>query len=240
MRIASWNVRGLRDDSRLLTEVLLAERPDVLCLQEAPLGWRVGSPAAPLGGSVRPGRWRRQAANRETALLASPSVEVLAAGDLALPYPRGRPPRAAAWAEVARPGLRVAVMSVHLGLAAVERVEQAAVVRAWTAQGAGSPVVIAGDLNERPTDPAGRVLAGGLQDAGAGEAAPTFPARSPARRIDAVLVDPRLRVVACRTLAGYERATDHCPLIVDLEPLRLRGRVRWRSSRGRAPGPAAP
>ena len=40
MRIATWNVRGLRDDSRLLTEVLLAERPDVLCLQEAPLGWR--------------------------------------------------------------------------------------------------------------------------------------------------------------------------------------------------------
>jgi exonuclease III len=40
----------------------------------------------------------------------------------------------------------------------------------------------------------------------------------PARRIDAVLVDPQLRVVACRTLMGYGRGTDHCPVIVDLEP----------------------
>jgi endonuclease/exonuclease/phosphatase family metal-dependent hydrolase len=84
--------------------------------------------------------------------------------------------------------------------------------------GSGTPLVIAGDLNERPTERAGRVLANGPHDAGEADDAPTFPARQPRRRIDAVLVDPRLRVVACRTLTGYARATDHCPVIVDLEP----------------------
>jgi endonuclease/exonuclease/phosphatase family metal-dependent hydrolase len=159
-----------------------------------------------------------QAANRETALLVAPGVEVQAVGDLRLPHPPGRIPRAAAWAEVAVVGERVTVVSAHLGLDPAERLEQADVVRQAATQWPDAPLVIAGDLNEQPTEPAGRVLAEGLKDAGAVEDAPTFPARSPTRRIDAVLVDPRLRVVACRTLTGYERATDHCPVIVDLEP----------------------
>ena len=217
VRIATWNVRGLRDDARLLTELLLDERPDVLCVQEAPLGW---------GSGARLRRWAdrcglrvaARAANRETALLLSPRVEVVAAGDLDLPFTAGRPPRAAAWAEVALGNSRALVVSVHLGLDASERLAQAGVVRAWIAQGSGSPLVVAGDLNERLTEPAGRVLAEGLRDVGEADDAPTFPARQPRRRIDAVLVDPRLRVVACRTITGYARATDHCPVIVDLEP----------------------
>ena len=159
-----------------------------------------------------------QAANRETALLVSPHVEVVAAGSLALPFTPGRTPRAAVWADVVAGGLRVTVAGVHLGLAPAERLQQAHAVRQATRRWSDAPLVIAGDLNERPTEPADLVLAEGLQDAGAAEGVPTFPARSPTRRIDAVLVDPRLRVVACRTLTGYARATDHCPVIVDLEP----------------------
>ena len=217
MRIATWNVRGLRDDTRLLTEVLLAARPEVLCLQEAPLGWRSA-------GRLR--RWAdgcglavaAQAANRETALLVSPQVEVVDAGDLDLPFTAGRPPRAAAWAEVEVAGQRATVMSVHLGLDPGERLDQAMVLRSAAAKWSGLPLIIAGDLNERLTGPAARVAAEGLQDAGAAENAPTFPARQPTRRIDAVLVDPRLRVISCRTFTGLDRATDHCPVIVDLEP----------------------
>lgn len=217
MRIATWNVRGLRDDARLLTEVLLAERPDLLCLQEAPRGWRSGTRLR--GWADRAGlRVAVQAANRETALLIAPGAAVAAAGDRPLPYPRGRTPRAAAWAEVEVAGLRATVVSVHLGLDASERLAQAGVVRERIARGPGTPLVIAGDLNERPMEPAARVLADGLVDAGGAQDAPTFPARQPSRRIDAILVDPRLRVVACRTLTGYERGTDHCPVIVDLEP----------------------
>jgi endonuclease/exonuclease/phosphatase family metal-dependent hydrolase len=115
-------------------------------------------------------------------------------------------------------GRRAAVVSVHLGLSAAERLEQARVLRPALAQWSDGPWVVAGDLNEQPGAPAFQVLAEGFQDAGAVLGKPTFPARGPTRRIDAVLVDPRLRVASCRTLTGLARATDHCPVIVDLEP----------------------
>ena len=202
---------------RLLAEVLLAERPDVLCLQEAPRVWRSGT---------RLRRWADRAGMRVRRSGGQPgdcaaglaSGRGARRGDLDLPYPAGRTPRAAAWAQVDVAGLRATVVSVHLGLGAAERLEQAHVVRQATMRWPDQPLVIAGDLNERPTEHAFRVLAEGMQDAGAAEDAPTFPARGASQAHRRVLVDPRLRVVSCRTLDGLERATDHCPVIVDLAP----------------------
>ena len=40
IRIISWNVHGLRDDTRALARIVRELDPDVMCVQEAPKFWR--------------------------------------------------------------------------------------------------------------------------------------------------------------------------------------------------------
>ncbi|NAZ87703.1 endonuclease/exonuclease/phosphatase family protein [Kineococcus indalonis] len=236
LRLATLNVRELLDDGRVLREVLRAVDADVVCLQEVPThpfaGHRLGDLAADVGLWV-------VASGREgagTAVLTAPRVDVRAGAVRALPTPRwrGRRPvrrRGTAEAVVRVPweggwSREVLVRSVHLGLEEGERLEHAGLLLPGTdpagpcAPWAGAPLVVAGDLNEGPDGPARGVLRGGLTDAAqaVGTGFPTFPARAPRRRIDAVLTDPRLTVTAVRTPA-VERAadaTDHLAVVADL------------------------
>jgi endonuclease/exonuclease/phosphatase family metal-dependent hydrolase len=81
-----------------------------------------------------------------------------------------------------------------------------------------APVVLAGDLNETPGGGAWRMLADGLVDGGAADNEPTFPAREPGRRIDAILSDPRITVAGWRVVGTdtARRASDHLPVVADL------------------------
>jgi endonuclease/exonuclease/phosphatase family metal-dependent hydrolase len=74
-----------------------------------------------------------------------------------------------------------------------------------------------GDLNEEPGGPTWARLTSGLVDAVAAPR-PTFTARRPRRRLDAVLVSPGLRVTgsAVRRDDVTRRASDHLPVVVDL------------------------
>jgi len=238
LRVATLNVRELKDDGRALRRVLAALDADVVCLQEVPThpfaGHRLGDLAADAGLWVA-------ASGTEgagTAVLAASRVDVRAGQVRALPTPRfrGRRPvrrRGCAEAVVRVPvgegwSREVLVRSVHLGLEEGERERHAATLTP-TAPLPGpcspwreAPLVLAGDLNEGPDGAARRRLGTVLVDAAeaVGAEFATFPARAPRHRIDLVLVDPRLDVAAVATpvLAAGDAAaaTDHLAVVADL------------------------
>ncbi|WP_337059623.1 endonuclease/exonuclease/phosphatase family protein [Kineococcus sp. G2] len=236
LRVATCNVRELLDDGRALREVLRASGADVVCLQEVPTHplarHRLGDLATGADLQVV----ADGPAGAGTAVLVAPRVDVRATAVRALPTAsrrRWRPVRrrGAAEAVVRVPGpagwsAEVLVRSVHLGLDAAERVEHAlrlvppAPPAPACAPWADAPLVVAGDLNEGPGGAARAVLTARLADAAevAGAAFATFPARSPRRRIDVVLADPRLLPAAVTTppVAVAARATDHLAVVADL------------------------
>ena len=128
--------------------------------------------------------------------------------------------RGYAVAEVVVPGGgRVVVVSVHLGLRADERVSHTEALLGRV-DPRGAHLVVAGDLNEDESGPAyGRLVGGGGLRAVSPER-PTFPARSPRRRLDLVLASAGLRVLPHRQVAlpagVFAAASDHVPTWVDL------------------------
>jgi endonuclease/exonuclease/phosphatase family metal-dependent hydrolase len=214
LRVATWNLRQVKDDRAAVVDVLRALEADVVAVQEPPRG--------PAGRS----RLRRLAHDaglevavagggaRTTALLVRPGLPVHGARSQRLAWRPGRTRRGVAYAEVA--GIRV--LSVHLGLSEAERrrhlVRLGHLVRSTTSGG----VVVAGDLNEEPGGPTRRALALHLRDATAA-VGPTFPTRRPHRRLDAVLVSPGLRVSGARRVQDERTrvASDHLPVVVDVE-----------------------
>lgn len=112
----------------------------------------------------------------------------------------------------------VDVCSTHLDYRpdpAVRRTQVAdmlAIVRTLT-----NPVVLMGDLNAPPDAPELRPLFEALDDAwqGRDDVGGTYPAAAPSRRIDYVLVSPRLRVRRAQVITT--NASDHLPVVADLE-----------------------
>ena len=220
LRVLAYKVRSLRDDARAVAEVIKFCRPDVVCIQEAPRLFRWRAKCAALAresGLVVVTGGRPAGA---MLLLAALRVRVETSRDLLLSKTPGLHQRGLAVAVVAVPGLRVTVAAMHLGLDAAERRRHVDEVLAELAR-FDAPVILAGDVNEEPTEPAWRVLADRCQDgfavapAGGG---PTFPAGAPSRRIDGIFVDPRLEVLSCAVpdVAGVEGASDHRPILAVL------------------------
>ncbi|MBP2702457.1 endonuclease/exonuclease/phosphatase family protein [Microbispora sp. RL4-1S] len=228
LRVASYNVRGLRDDRAALIRVVAAARPDVLCVQEAPrfASWRAR---------------RRRLAHRAgmtvaaggraggVAVFAGPAVRVLHGSGHPLRRYAGLEWRAAAVAVVEKEGARYAVCCAHLDLVAGARLRHATEVVAvldGTARVFGAAPVLAADVNEEPDGPAWRYLARRWADCFA--VAPrgdgrTFPAARPSMRIDGVFAGPGLEVLSCGGVAGVPAAdlaaaSDHLPVIADLRP----------------------
>jgi endonuclease/exonuclease/phosphatase family metal-dependent hydrolase len=229
LRLVSYNVHDLRDDRDAVAHVLRSLRCDVACLQEVPRRWfeapRVRRLARECGLHWASGG----RASGGTAVLVGRRPDVVAAGAFPLPV-RGllTRHRGAATATVVLAGGYLTAVSVHLPLRPDERVTHARIIRARmaaTPPAAGPPtsLVIAGDLNEPPGGPAWQVLAGGMTDAvatGDREAAPTFTARRPRQRIDAVLAGPGVGVSSVPVPdVGVEDlllASDHLPVVADL------------------------
>lgn len=227
----SYNVKGLQQDGRAVAEVVRAERPDVLAVQEPPRGplgrWRLHRFARRTGlRVVVSGRGART-----TALLAAPGLAVTHAHAVALPWQAGTVRRGVAVARVEG----VVVVAVHLSLDRAERLRHLDVLDAHLAR-AQRPLVLVGDVNEPPGGPTwqrllggGAAGAGGVAGAQAGLAGlldswpdgpPTYPAVDPRHRIDVVLHDAGLHVagVHVRDDVLVHRASDHRPLVVDLVP----------------------
>jgi endonuclease/exonuclease/phosphatase family metal-dependent hydrolase len=126
---------------------------------------------------------------------------------------------------------RVNVIVTHLGLTPDQRTVQvrelAEQVAHWADAG---PTLVVGDFNCEPDAPELSPLRERLRDACAargvaGEDRFTFPSGSRGARtsdgwrgaIDYVWVSPDLSVLSARVLADESRASDHQPLVVDLE-----------------------
>jgi len=217
MRVLSWNVHGLRDDTRALARIVRELDPDVMCVQEAPKFWRWRAKVAALarecgliyvaGGGTTGG----------TTLLVHLRVDVERSTELALSrYRLGWPDRGVAAAVVRKTGARLAVASLHLPLPETQRLDHVdRALDVLKAEGDGD-LFAAGDLNERPGHGTwNRLEERGLRDLGP-DSGPTFPAAGPEKRIDAAFATERIELVDYRVvdLPGVEHASDHRPVLI--------------------------
>lgn len=117
------------------------------------------------------------------------------------------------------------IMNVHLGLSGVERrwqVRKLLTTRPLRSLDRGSRIVVAGDTN----DWSGALPRGQLRQAGfrcttgyGANATRTFPAWGPVSALDRVFIRGGVTCMHhfCSRLALAKRASDHLPVIVDLE-----------------------
>ena len=215
LRVLSWNVRGLRDDTRTLARIVRDLDPDVMCVQEAPKYLRWRSKCAALARDCGLLYVTGGGSTGGSALLASLRVDVKRSAEVCLSRQWGWPARGVAAAVVAKGGTELVVASIHLPLDRRERLDQVPRV-VGICQAAGlAHVLAAGDINERPGHAAWQALHDhGLRDLGPGTG-PTYPARRPTKRIDGVVGSEGLEVLDYRVVddAGVERASDHRPVL---------------------------
>lgn len=236
----TYNVHGCvgidgRRSAERIAEVIGEHGPDVVAMQELDVGrhrserenqperiahelgmTHLFSSACAMGGG-----------EYGNAILSRHPIELVKAACLPpLEQIDGRETRGALWVTVRTSDAAVHVLTTHLGLDRTERAVQADTLRGadWLGHpSCQAPVVVTGDLNARPGSPPYRRLRGDLLDVQ--EAVPdlrprrTWPAMLPMMRIDHVFVSPSVAV------GGFEVpsdrltrvASDHLPLIVDLE-----------------------
>ncbi|MFA1547483.1 endonuclease/exonuclease/phosphatase family protein [Actinomadura chokoriensis] len=225
VRLQTYNVRSLRDDAAAVARVVRGNAPDVLCLQEVPRfrAWRLRRRRLAHACGMRIAAGRRACG---LAVLTGPRVRRTAREFHLLTPDPGLHRRALAIAVLEVGGARLIAASTHLDLRPEPRLRHVHEILARLDRARAryaAPVVLAGDFNEEPGGEAWSLLADHFQDAC--EAAPTgeeptFPARGPTRRIDAVFADPAVRVTACGVppdeTGDYARATDHRPVLADL------------------------
>lgn len=213
MRVMSYNVKGLDIGTDALVEVIRDADPDVLGLQEPPRGVHGRRRLAEVADRTGLRVLVAHGPSRTTALLLRRGTPVDAARGQALPWRPGQVPRGYC---VARTG-GVTLAVVHLPLGARERLAHLDRVLLDLVTEPG-PYLVMGDLNEEPGGPTWARLTSGLVDA-VGSPVPTFTARRPRRRLDAVLVSPGLRVTGSvvRRDDVTRRASDHLPVVVDLD-----------------------
>jgi endonuclease/exonuclease/phosphatase family metal-dependent hydrolase len=229
LRVAAYNIRhGEGMDRTLdldrLAEVIRALDADVVTLQEVDRQTertgrvdQVGVLAQRLGYSGFHGAHRPyQGGAYGNAVLTR--LPVRATRTHAIPPASGS---ALAVHEVAVdvPGLGpVSVVSVHLAGSVEERLEQADSITSFFAD-ATHPVILAGDFNGRPDDPAVERFAGVWRVLPKSGDPYTYPADAPDREIDFVMVRPpdAFELVEHRVVPEAV-ASDHRPLLATLRP----------------------
>jgi endonuclease/exonuclease/phosphatase family metal-dependent hydrolase len=242
----TYNVHGCigsggRDTTREVAEVVASCEPDVVALQEleAPT-WKLDQDdasydgphhardiARPLGMQVLFCRtFARGAGHYGHALLTRKPVRLVKSGTLPLSSSPRSEPRGALWAVVSLGDVDVQVLSTHLGVRRFERAAQSRVLLGGDWIGHPDfrpPGVVCGDFNALPVASTYRRFAARLLDAHLAapriRPRPTFPARFPLLRLDHVFVTTRVHVRRAWVPRSHtsRHASDHLPLIVDLE-----------------------
>ncbi|HEY7901643.1 MAG TPA: endonuclease/exonuclease/phosphatase family protein [Caulobacteraceae bacterium] len=241
-RILSYNVhRCVGLDRRLdvgrIADVIAAEAPDIVALQEVDVGRartagvdQAHSLARRLGMASRfNAALKVEEEQYGDAILTARPERLVKAGPLP-GYPRmpRLEPRGALWVAIELgDGRRVQVINTHLGLVPREQQIQAACLAGETWIGAveaGAALIVLGDFNATQRTLAHRILtrrlanAHGLRPAGQPRAA-TFPASLPMLRIDHAFVSEAVSVRSVRVGAAPQAryASDHLPLVIDFE-----------------------
>jgi len=245
-RIVTYNVhRCVGTDRRLdvgrVAEVIAAQAPDIVALQEVDVG------RARTGG-VDQAHKLAQRLGMAFHFNAALQVEEELYGDAILttlperlvkagPLPGYRPipqlePRGALWLEIEVGGKKLQVLNTHLGLAPREQQLQAAALAGdeWLESAERrDPLILLGDFNATAAAKAYRILAAKLTDAyrapglrsggrRRGRIA-TFPSALPMLRIDHVFISDGMRItnLAVADTPRARLASDHLPLMVDFE-----------------------
>lgn len=233
LRLLSYNIRSLRDDAAAVAAVIRACEPDVVAIQEAPRFFRWRSKRAAL---ARTSGLLVATADRPAGLMlmTSLAVQVKSTSFALLPRTPKLHQRGVCSATVSLRGSQWTVASVHLSLDADER--QRHLDPLWDALGTpAAPLVVAGDVNERPSGAVWKQLADRLRDAyvvAPDGPAETYSSRRPHKRIDGVFVDPAIEVVGCHAVhsvdgldsagepgvdaATLAAASDHLPVLAVL------------------------
>jgi endonuclease/exonuclease/phosphatase family metal-dependent hydrolase len=238
VRILTYNVhRCIGVDRRLdigrVAEVIAAQSPDIVALQELDVGRaRTGGVDQAHRLALRLGMaFHFNAALRVEeelygdAILTALPERLIKAG----PVP-GHPrfsrlePRGALWVAVEVGGVEMQVINTHLGLLPREQQIQAVALAGedWLGSAArGAPLMLVGDFNATARTLVYRTFAARLTEARRAarlsRPAPTFPSSMPILAIDHVFVSANVVVEAVRTpLDPLSRvASDHLPLVVD-------------------------
>ncbi|MFO7767802.1 MAG: endonuclease/exonuclease/phosphatase family protein [bacterium] len=235
LRILTYNIHhgegtdGIIDLERI-ARVIGEASPDAAVLQEVDAGTeRAGGAdqAARIGDLLGwehafAGAMPYQGGSYGEALLSPhPFVRV---GFHPLPHLPHHEPRTVILGEIlsASDGPPILLAGTHLDHTrdGADRLAQARETRRFLERGGGGrPMVLAGDLNAVPGSAVLAVFAEGWKDAGA-RAGATFPSGAPSRRIDYVLAAPAERwVVADAVVLDEPVASDHAPLLVELQYL---------------------
>ncbi|MEU6124319.1 endonuclease/exonuclease/phosphatase family protein [Streptomyces sp. NPDC047123] len=227
VRVLSYNIRSMRDDTAALARVISACTPDLVLIQEAPRFFRWRKKLARLARAADLVILSGGGSAAGPALLCSLRATVERTEDVLLPLTPGLHRRGFATAVVRFGGARIGVLSCHLSLQTGERYAQGGLLLDRLA-GMGVPHAVAGgDLNERPGGRTFERLAGALQDGWA--VAPwggeyTSEADTPRQRIDALFATEGVEVLGCGVPLGLpgvsgddlRAATDHLPVLAAL------------------------
>jgi len=236
VRILTYNVhRCVGTDRRLdvarVAEVIAAQAPDIVALQELDVGRaRTGGVdqahrlAQRLGMAFHfNAAFRVEEELYGDAILTTLPERLVKAGPIPT-HPRFSrlEPRGALWISVSVAGGELQVINTHLGLVPREQRRQAAALAGddWLG-GAARPLILVGDMNATARAGAYRTFANRLVEsrraARLSRSAPTFPSTFPVLAIDHVFVSEGVVVEAVRTpLDPLSRlASDHLPLVVD-------------------------
>ena len=227
IRVLSYNIRSMRDDTGALARVIGACAPDLVLLQEAPRFFRWRKKLARLASETGLVVLSGGATAAGPALLCSLRATVERTEDVLLPLTPGLHRRGFASAVVRFGGARIGVVSCHLSLQKDERYEQGGMLLDRLAGMGVEHAVAGGDLNERPAGRTFRRLTESLTDCWAeapwgGEH--TWVRDEPHRRMDAHVVTKGGEVRGCGGpraqprvgAADLRAATDHLPVLAAL------------------------
>ena len=224
VRAMTWNIHGgigpdgRRDLSRT-TALIRRHDPDILALQEVDSRTRKGS-AEPAFDLLRKGLGEHSA---EARLITAPDGDyghvVISRWPLTGTHRHdvsafGREPRAAIETTIATPFGPLQVLAAHLGLGFSERRTQAAQLAAVVESGPTRTIML-GDFNDWGWPGyVHRALADLFPDR---TSLRTFPARLPLLSLDRIYCRPAGMLVRSWTDASARSASDHPPVIGDLQ-----------------------
>ncbi|WP_369168742.1 endonuclease/exonuclease/phosphatase family protein [Streptomyces sp. R28] len=228
IRVLSYNIRSMRDDTVALARVITACDPDLVLIQEAPRFFRWRKKLSRLARAANLVVLTGGATAAGPAILCNLRATVERTEDVLLPLTPGLHRRGFATAVVRFGGARLGVLSCHLSLQKDERREQGGMLLDRLAGMGVEHAVAGGDLNERPAGRTFRRLADGLQDCWA--TAPwgseyTSTPLDPHQRIDAIFATQDIDVLGCGVPRGHagvtetdlRAATDHLPVLAALK-----------------------
>ena len=227
VKVLSYNIRSMRDDTDALARVIRACEPDLVLIQEAPLFFRWRKKLARLASATGLVVLTGGGTAAGPAILCHLRATVERTEDVLLPLTPGLHRRGFATAVVRIGGARLGVLSCHLSLQKDERYDQAGALLDRLAGMGVDHAIVGGDLNDRPTGAAFTRIAANLQDCWAtnprgGEH--TWTRTEPPQRIDAIFATKGIEVLGCGvptdlpgiTETDLRAATDHLPVLATL------------------------